>query len=577
MNRKYNSLFLITFTLLLVSSAWPISSSNGGDLGTEIVPGLTIYYTMSEFTLPSEVMESDDHRITGDLTDSTLWIKIYDVYEADVDMYDSEYGTYSTSPETLIDMSMGFFTGHDITFEILNQTVVDAIPGGQAEFIVPEKAGFPLPLLFPTVTRFDVDLLDDAEDVIPIPLILDDDWDSHEAALNAMQGYIEEDDPTAVVDVVLSATELSFSVEFEDTDDQIAIDISASWRVVDGILSSISFSVQDLTDPSNQFAVAGTFDRTELNVPDVSVGDLYSYEISVASIDETHDLSGLPLTEAEIAEIEANITDVKAEFTGLVGNKIVDFEVLQVQGLYYQVEARLYDPTTGLRAVDEYDDPITETIWCVAFLGGAGKIMDSYNGVEEVVSGPVISPDWEIYGSWVTALNAIESTYMKLLKNGIEDEVSAEESVDLSIDDWKFAMSLTQANGYAYIRQEVKVSGSLDADIDGGYISADASLHMDEWIAWDETTGVLTSIVYHADGDFSIDAEPPATVTDPGFSGSVDVNSVELEIERIGFTVPTPVGDSPIEDEDLEVPGFTTMLTFLSLIGASMFIARRRR
>ncbi len=577
MNRKYNSLFLITFTLLLVSSAWPVSTSHGGELGTEIVPGLTIYYTMSEFTLPPEVMESDDHRITGDLTGSTLWIKLYDVYEADVDMYDSEFGTYSTSSETLIDMSMGFFTGSDITFEILNQTAVDAIPGGQAEFIVPENAGFPLPLLFPTVTRFDVDLLEDAEDVIPIPLILDDDWDLHEAALNEMQTHIETEDPSAVVDVVLSATELSFSVEFEDTDDEIAIDISASWRVADGILSSISFSIQDLNDAANQFAIAGTFDRTELNVPDVSVGDIYSYEISVASIDETHDLSDLPLTDSERAEIEANITDIKNEFVGLAGNKIVDFEVLQVQGLYYQVEARPYDPTTGLRAVDEYDDPISETIWCVAFLGGAGKVMDAYNDISEVVSGPVIAPDWEIYGSWVTAINAIESTYMSLLKNGIEEEVSAEEAVDLSIDDWKFAMSLTQANGYAYIRQEIKIGGSLDADIDGGYISADAYLHMDEWIAWDETTGVLTTIVYHADGDFSIDAEPPATVTDPGFSGSVDVNSIEFEIERIGYNVPTPVGDSPIEDEDLEVPGFTTLLTFISLIGAAMFIARRRR
>ena len=205
MNRKYNTLFLITFTLLLVSSAWPVSTSHGGDLGTEIVPGLTIFYTLTEFTLPADLMESADHRITGDLADSTLWVKLYDVYEADVDMYDSDYGTYSTSNETLIDMSMGFFTGHDVTFEILNQTVVDNIPGGQAEFVVPANAGFPLPLLFPTVTRFDVDLLDDAENVIPVPLILNDDWVIHEAALNEMQTYIENDDPTAVVNVVLTA------------------------------------------------------------------------------------------------------------------------------------------------------------------------------------------------------------------------------------------------------------------------------------------------------------------------------------------------------------------------------------
>jgi hypothetical protein len=533
---------------------------------------------MSEFTLPSEIMESSDHRITGDLTGSTLWVKLYDVYEADVEMYDSDYGTYSTSHETLIDMSMGFFTGSDITFEILNQTVLDEIPGGQAEFVVPENAGFPLPLLFPTVTRFDVDLLDDSEDIIPIPLILDDDWDLHEAALNDMQTFIEDEDPSAVVDVTLTASELSFSVEFEDTDDEIAVDIAASWRVSDGILSSISFSVQDLNDATNQFAVAGILERTESHVPDVSVGQTFSYEISTASIAETHDLSGLPFSDAERAEIEANITDIKNEFTSLVGNKVVDIEILQVQGLYYQIESRPYDPSTGLRLVDEFDVPISEITWCVAFLGGLGKIMDSYNGVGEVVSGPVISPDWEIYGSWVTTLNAIESTTMKLMKDDLEDEISAEESVNLDIDDWVFAMSLTQSDGYAYIRQEMKVGGSLDMNADGESVAADAYLHLDQWLAWDEATGVLTSVVFKADGDFSIDVEFPATATDDeDFSGSVDVNSIEFAIERIGFSVPTPVGDSPIQDEDLQVPGFTTLLTFISLIGASLFIARRRR
>jgi hypothetical protein len=298
-----NKVIIVTALLLVLSpivavfgatvpETETISSQNYGD-SVGVVPGHTIKYTINELSLPDM-----DNISFSNLAGNKLYIKVLAV--VDHEFLGSTFGD-------LIYYSAGLIFTTDVTLTIGEG--ITAFP-----FVIPSGSATP-GITMTGVPHFNV-----TTGYTPSLFFLDDGWSLTNAAL-ASAGLVVTEDTT-----MLRA---------------VGTGIELEWRKSDGILTDLL--LDDVDTPFGNFTgitIDLSFDSATVKGVSLTVGQEITLQADIASLDisVTGDIGTLLNA--------STITSIENEINVIENNPFITYEILEVEGLYYEASVSMYDFVT---------------------------------------------------------------------------------------------------------------------------------------------------------------------------------------------------------------------------------------
>ncbi len=344
-------------------------------------PGTLIKYQVDSFYVNFDGLTGEPGLIsyTGDFTGSILYAKVINVGNEEVTFWDPSTSSYVTTQDPIVDLAAGMILKNAITFNVNGSTV--SLPAG---------AGYPVPFIFGTVTRFNVSDWSGMS-IMPLPLYLNSEWDTHEATVDLADG----------VSAVRTTSEFIVSVNVQDFD--ILLDGDLTWRLSDGLFTQASFTISNTTSSATYLDFKVSLLSTQDITVDLAVDTNATLSVDVASVQYAAygDAAGPETDEAF------------ANFTAMQGKDILKLQILETQGMYYKARTWAYDePTDALILKGDY--------WYHSFgiypfgplTNADGMAFNTFTGMvprEGTFLGPFSSPDMEIYESWMTAFSNLDA------------------------------------------------------------------------------------------------------------------------------------------------------------------------
>ena len=371
------SIALVTILMLGMSNA-PRPAVAQATVGA--TPGTLVKYQVDSFYVDFDALTGEPGLIsyTGDFAGSTLYAKVINVGNEEVTFWDPSTNSYVTTSDPIVDLAVGLILKNAMTFNVNGSTV--ALPAG---------AGYPVPFIFGSVTRFNVSSWS-GMGIIPIPLFLNSEWDTHEATVDLADG----------VSAVRTTSEFIVSVNFQGGD--ILFDGDLTWRLSDGLFTQAALTISNTTSSTTYLDFKVSLLNTQVVTVDLEVDTNATLSVDVASAQYAAygDAAGPETDEAF------------ANFTATQGKDILKLQILETQGMYYKARTWVYDePTDALVLEGDY--------WYHSFgvypfgpLTGAEAMPFSMNGMvprESTFLGPFSSPDMEIYEAWMTAFSNLDA------------------------------------------------------------------------------------------------------------------------------------------------------------------------
>ncbi|MHA1739314.1 MAG: hypothetical protein ACTSWD_12060 [Candidatus Heimdallarchaeota archaeon] len=523
---KLNKVIIVTLLLLVVSpivavfgSTVPetvtVSPQNYGD-GIGVVAGDTIKYTINELTLPDM-----DNLSLSNMVGNKLYIKVLAV--ADHEFPDEVAGD-------LIYYSLGIIFTTDVTLTIGEG--ITAFP-----FVIPAGSATP-GITMTGVPHFNV-----TEGYSPSLFFLDDGWSFTNVALASAGLVVTED---------------------LDTLNAAGTGIELEWRKSDGILTYLY--LDDVVTPFGDFTgitVDISLESKEFKGVSLTVGQEITLQADVANLDITVD--------GDIGTLlnESTITSIEDEINVIEGNPFVTYEILAVEGLYYEASVSTYDFVT--HSLVEAND----TYVFNAFLGniptGESPIYAS-KGIATVdfpVYAPIITNDWDIFGGYMVLLHDIVDVYLDQVLDLLLD------IPQVTFNNIEGVFQLLEKDGYRYMQEEINID--LDATISDitlmsrsnfvpqATLSLEVGIILQEigWLAY-SSTGVIAGARTQINLDASVELEGTSY-------GTIGVN-FDFKLRNPDYNPPDPISSGLI-------PGFTWLVAIPALIGAAAvgLIIRRRK
>jgi len=522
---KLNKVIIVTVLLLVLSPIVGIYGATTPDTETitpdlygdsvGVVAGHTIKYTINELTLPEM-----DNLSFSNLAGNKLYIKVLAVADHEFDV-----GVNGD----LIYYSMGLIFTTDVTLTIGEG--ITAFP-----FVIPSGSATPA-ISMTGVPHFNTTI-----GYSPALFFLDDGWAFTNFALTSAGLTVTED--TTMLRAVGTGIELE-------------------WRKSDGILTDLL--LDNVVTPFGDFTgllVDISLDTVELKGISLTVGQEITLNADIANLDisTTGDIGTL-LNASAITEIENEINVIE-------GNTFITYEILEVEGLFYEASVTMYDFVThSLVAANN-------TYVFNAFMGnipiGLSPIYLSKGPavVDFPVYAPVITNDWDIYGGYMVLLNDIIDVYMSQVLS------LAIDIPGVTFNNIEGNAKVLEKDGYMYMQEEINID--LDASIsDITLLSANyvpqETLELDlgvtiqevGWMAY-SSNGILAGTRVQLDIDASVELQ------------SVNYGTIsvyfDFKLRNPDYNPPDPIGSGII-------PGFTWLVAIPALIGAAAvgLIIRRRK
>ncbi|MHA2251763.1 MAG: hypothetical protein ACXAD7_15470 [Candidatus Kariarchaeaceae archaeon] len=614
-----NTRFVLLVTILLMGSLFisnPTSTSAVGELSDDVIAGNNYWYSITSFPSLQDLIDlgEDDGNVTltatGGLQGAEIYAKVISVQDEVLSYWDGSHITSSFQPT--VDIAAGLITGSpiELTANDSETTLTTNLPAG---------IGLPIPVIFGMSTQFNIS--NSPMGLLPVPLILNNDYDLH----HTVAKQLEQLGGGGIVTVTNDASQ--FKVELDslrlgnETTDPLA-DGLISWRKSDGALQEINVLLTDGPDTLADIDI--DLDRVEYVGLELEVGDKYSISVDEASMS--------PATyrfNPQDDPINA-LVDVKEGMEGAVDTKLFEFEVMEIDDLYYRVEGSLWNGSE-LVPVPDPNDPNNIDVWMVGFgklfppvpLPGAafGNLGNQAQRLGSL-PGPIVTKDWKIYAAW-------DKTMGYVFETGVIAFLEILEEIDVGFaDDVDLFSSITddpQIVG-SYTGSETALGGfdtSLDLNWDAGIWANDSWAYWSNqsyWLpdgtfvpmppVWEEgwkvveidTTGTLNlDVLYDEWGvldEFSIsghikfdikETNSTHVIQDWGVELSNIVFSLKSEFTPVTprtsettdtsdtttDTTDTSDSDTSEDSPGFDLPGFEIYLSIISFIGLVFYSKRR--
>ena len=348
-----------------------------GAVSSDIAPGDTIWYDVTTFDGLDTLIQSDctdttcaefpeGTALTGSIAGSSIFVKVMNNQTEQMDYFDGTLNRTGSLP--VVDITGGFMTGSQTQLFIpavaetcdtytdyygySYETCTSGNP--EIDFTLPAGSVLPLPVIFGTATQFGVDGTPTL--VLPLPLILNDDYALHEAVMNF------------VSDEIAANVEADVSLSVENQDGFFALHLSggnaqdgqgtidAQWRKSDGLLESFDLDITG--QGAEMFHIK--IDLKEVNHHGLNLreGDKFSLTVNQAGFDYV--VSGFPAEDDPSTDLD-NLQGMLSDLTGLV---LAEFVVLDIDGLWYEVSGSLYDADTDrMMSINELTEGELDTVW----------------------------------------------------------------------------------------------------------------------------------------------------------------------------------------------------------------------
>jgi hypothetical protein len=539
---KSNKLLLL---LLVVSILTPVFAVNGVEnniatitpqdmlspVGVEA--GHTIKYTINDVELPA-AFSIPNITLPADLSGHEVYVKVLDV--------DNSYQIEPTVSTVMVYFAVGLIFTDNVIVQIgegITATSI-TIPSGAA---TPALGFSGLPHLNLT-TGYQFAMF-----------CLNDDWALHQLFLESA-GFTVTNDLEALTATIGDET----------------AGAEMSWRKSDGILTDLMLADIDLIDFGLNFTDASidiSLDNVELNDIDLAVDDEIILHADTAMLDITGSGELFSGIETFFSEPESLMDEIK-------DNDVMKFVITDVQGLFYEAELYAYDTDT---------QSLVKQNGSMVFCAFLGNMPISYLNVPEIAQlgnftplvGPVITPDWDIYGGYAIFAHALVNIYLEDLVDLITSEITTVTGLP-DFNTLKGTVSLTTNGNYYYFRQTFNLD--LEMSLDDFSIPTtmaaqevtmdlliDMSLREQGWIAY-TSDGILAGMRMKVAMDMDIDYDLGGT-TSPAGTMTMDM---DMKLTNPDYIVPDPLAAGGI------IPGYTWMIAIPAIFGvATVAVIIRKR
>ncbi|OLS26860.1 MAG: hypothetical protein HeimC2_13930 [Candidatus Heimdallarchaeota archaeon LC_2] len=553
-NKSYKALLIMVF-LAFGSFVFfnPLVSTQAGTIN-EIQAGDTIWYTVEQFTDLGVLIPGDENgSIAGTFVGSQIYAKVLKVGEDTVTYYDGT--TFLTEAVPTVDISTGAILGSPITLSVPDDT------GTLQDVILPAGAGFPVPLQFATISVLNVTNFPSS--VLPLPLILNDDWAMHEAIMNELATTISSA-PGGSASVFSDAAEFTIEGTFVNSTSSESIDIAATWSKADGLLQSVEAHI-DVADGKIDMKLA--LEKKEFKPLVLQVDDTWSLSID----DIGFDLSMANLDPGIQANISAGAQLVQAQIDTLLNQVLIEMTVKEIDGLYYRVTGFTWDSDTGAMI------PIESNTWLTGFgtlnyqlprLAVGGNNTDFFRtqeNLKRIFSGPgfAITEDWEIYESFDLSLSAVVEGYESLL---IDQLVLQSNVSDVDATVSMLYEGRQKNGGYEVISStSVDASGPLELE-DAPPTTISISASTENQMIYDHN-GALTLLDFSTSASVSLASGELITLDNAHITLGVEYDFAD------GDSAP---GDDEGVIPGLDVPGFDMYIAIMSIFSLGVIIRKRK-
>ena len=582
---------LLTFVLLVSVSTNVAPVHAVPTVG--VIPGDLLQYQVSKFSFDTVALEiSDAFNYSGNLAPSTLWVKILDVKNMPVTYWDPTSGSMVTGQDPIVDVTVGAILGNDVTLHT-----------EAGDILLPSGSGMPIPFLFGTVTRFNASMDNMPESILPIPVVLNNDWNSHEATLEGVDG----------ISVTQTSSEFIIQIHIEG-DGNVVTDGSITYdKVTAGILKSAQVSVTNSSTSETYLDISLNIDQILNLKSTILPGD--KAKLKADSIDFTYQAFG----DAD----SPDTYNVLNNITQLDGKDLIKINVKDTTGLYYLASLEVYDvENKTMVSVGDH--------WFNAFGIIPFGPINHYGDFPEVSPaapmpprdasfiGFFTSPDFHIYHSWFNSLQVLSSDslanffeFLEIATQGYWENVSF-----YSSNSDKINVNITSSS--TDTATELTLSATIDFDIivndtwreENHYYDANNNEHVNTTFYTEITsfTGSLTfAISYFKDDpvrlnyistagnlDIKVDEYTNGTQTS---SGQLKFNNIDIKLGAYYDLVPraTNTTSSTTSSNNtssttssnntsgttttspaLPLPGMTGLVTISSLAMIALVIYRKR-
>ncbi|MCE7736020.1 MAG: hypothetical protein GPJ54_14150 [Candidatus Heimdallarchaeota archaeon] len=565
-NKSYKALLFIG---ILTMSAFlffnTISTTQAAEISTDIQAGDTIWYTVEEFTPLGDLITPDDPSegtITGTLVGSQVYVKVMNVQKETLTYYDGS--VVKTGLVPTVDISTGGILGSSITLTVPSNTS----DTGFEDVILPAGAGLPFPITFGTTTVFNV--TDMPESVLPLPLVLNDDYAMHEAVANEAKTALASEGWTMTI--TNDAAEFALDVHGEDPNSTNSLDVSGSWRKTDGLLQSIELTA-DINGTQAHMKLG--LETKEYKPLKLNVGD--DWQLTLDDVGFNYELAGFDATEQ--ADAATQLDAIIAVMDGLSGKVLLDLTVAEIDGLYYRVEGSTYDGELDAMV------PLDGDVW----LAGFGTLnyqlprlmvsssMDTFGFTEadyqRLLSGPgfAITEDWAIYEAFDFSISAVLEGYETLLVEALAAETDVTGTLDISYN------GRPTNGGYQLdTSTDFDLTGPLD---DGDPATADATITIQQSTSGKmvyDKYGLLTELSFKGSGSVSLTTGESVSITNARFVLKSNFQSDEPLVDNVGDDGNDAVSGGDDSGPGLDVPGFDFYLAIISIMSFGLIIRKRR-
>ena len=499
------------------------------DSDVGVLDGDIFYYNIDKLTLPPEA--EIDNVTLPDFSGNQIFVKVCYVEED----YLIDLGVTST----VIHYGIGFKFAKDTTFELDFSLL-------ETDIVIPSGA------TTPSIQNLGYPHFGDYDYTYPAIFFLNNDWDSHVTALEAL-GFT----------VTNEAGELT-AILFDE-----AGVVTLTWRKSDGVLThlmieDILFIDTDFTDTTIEISLA----QKEARPLNIAAGD--QILINLEQLDVEVEVSG------EIAEFydEDEINGEIALLKDLVGSPMIRLIVQDVYGVFYTCSAWVVDDIETGELVKTNDD--------IYFVGFQGLIIYDYtylpgfNWEDYTDVGPIylpaITPDWDIYEGYMVLGDTLLNVYIDTILNTLEIDEEYQ-----TINNIEFSFGFDKKRDYYYYQQ------SMNEDYENNYYWLDplSSLGTEDIY----TTGSKTQIneqiyvAYHESGIFAglrVKYDATTTYYDHSGSSAIDTGTyhieVDVKLQNPDFNPPDNFGGGFIPGFDwlIAIPAITAVTIY------SIYLQRRK-
>lgn len=369
---------LLVFSALAVFSTTPVHA-----LAVTADPGDTLWYDVSTFKINFEELAGgdlgEDFPLDPilDLSTSDIYIKVMAVGETLASYWDPTTSTMVSGNVPVVDITGGAILGAPVTMDFNGTTIV-----------MPEGMAIPLNVIFSSATLFNATGLA----AFPFPVFLNDDFDLHEAVI---QSLINDPDTPSGIAVTNDAAQFRISATNVNLNEggshRIDLNGAVTWSKPDGMLNSMDITITNRSSGVDIIDIAFSFSEKVHNGLLLSVGDKF---------DVVADSADFSFTTSDV-NVSQELGDLKTELNGLEGKTLISMEVVDINGLYYQVDASVYNSTTGVM------EPVPEPVWFAGFGRlpfdphvGASLLLNMGSPDSGFVTGPVVAKDYRIFKAW---------------------------------------------------------------------------------------------------------------------------------------------------------------------------------